>query len=51
MKNSDGVYTGIIDSLPKTKVYLNIDHLDTGIYQLLISHKHRIIKVVSFKKE
>ncbi len=51
MKNIEGVYTGILDSLPKTTIYLNVDHLDKGIYQLQISHKHRIVKVVHFKKD
>jgi len=42
---------GTIEKLPSTKIYLNINHLEKGIYDLNIIHKNRIIKSTHFSKE
>ena len=42
---------GHIEKLPSTKIYLNINHLEKGIYDLNIIYKNKIIKTTCFNKE
>lgn len=43
-------YEGKLPELPSSEIYLNIDHLEEGIYELKIIHKNKIIHKTSFKK-
>lgn len=42
---------GNIEKLPSNKIYLNINHLEKGVYNLNIMHKNKIIKSTRFSKE
>lgn len=42
---------GTIEKLPSNKIYLNINHLEKGVYDLNIIHKNKIIKSTHFSKE
>jgi hypothetical protein len=42
---------GDIEKLPSNKIYLNINHLEKGIYNLNIVYKNKIIKNTHFGKE
>jgi len=48
MKNEKLI--GNIEELPSTNIYLNINHLEKGIYNLKIVYKNRIIKTTHFSK-
>jgi hypothetical protein len=41
---------GNLDTLPNYKIYLNVNHLEKGMYTLKIVHKNRVIKKTTFKK-
>ena len=41
---------GSIERLPENQIYLNIDDLEDGTYVLKITHKNKIIKKATFKK-
>ncbi len=43
-------FEGKLDHFPKHNIYLNINHLDKGIYTLKIVYKNKIIKKTTFKK-
>lgn len=43
-------YTGEIEKFPSTKVYLNVNYLEKGNYELHIIHKNKLIKKTTFKK-
>lgn len=43
-------YKGDIKHIPKSKIYLNINHLDKGTYSLNIIANNKIIKTTEFKK-
>jgi hypothetical protein len=43
-------YEAKIDELPSNKVYINVNHLEKGAYELNIVHKNKIVKKTSFKK-
>lgn len=43
-------YEGQLPELPIAEIYLNIDHLAEGTYELKIIHKKKTIKKTSFKK-
>tara|TARA_B100000809_G_C15119000_1_gene523544 strand:- start:1319 stop:1468 length:150 start_codon:yes stop_codon:yes gene_type:complete len=42
---------GDIEKLPSNKIYININHLEKGMYNLNIVYKNRIIKSTHFSKE
>jgi len=44
-------YSGEIDHLPYTKIYLNIRYLKKGRYELNIMNMKKLIKKVPFKKK
>ena len=44
-------FVGHIEKLPTNKIYLNINLLEKGIYNLNIVYKNRIIKSTNFSKE
>tara|TARA_R110001592_G_scaffold334187_1_gene618396 strand:- start:1268 stop:1420 length:153 start_codon:yes stop_codon:yes gene_type:complete len=41
---------GKLDNLRSYKIYLNVNHLEKGIYTLKIVHKNKVIKKTTFKK-
>tara|TARA_R110000868_G_C10337919_1_gene714918 strand:- start:137 stop:289 length:153 start_codon:yes stop_codon:yes gene_type:complete len=41
---------GDIDHFKEHKIYLNVNHLEKGIYTLKIVHKNKVIKKTTFKK-
>ncbi len=43
-------YTGHLNDLNSTNIYLNINNLKPGFYTLRITYKNKIIKEVKFKK-
>jgi hypothetical protein len=42
---------GHIKKMPSNKIYLNVNLLEKGIYNLKIVHKNKIIKSTHFIKE
>ena len=51
MKKDDNSLKGSIDSLPEKQIYLNINHLEEGLYILKILHDSKVIKKISFHKK
>ncbi|MEL7005781.1 MAG: hypothetical protein AAFN93_24085 [Bacteroidota bacterium] len=49
MKKKVRNYEGSIHHLPQ-KIYLNVDYLQNGEYQLKIIHDRKVIKTIQFKK-
>lgn len=49
MKN-EKKYKGSVEEFITNKIYLNINHLEKGIYKLKLVHKNKIIKSVQFIK-
>lgn len=43
-------YSGKLERFPSTKVYLNIQYLEQGDYELYIMHNNRLVKKTTFKK-
>ncbi len=43
-------FIGKLDNLHSYKIYLNVNHLEKGIYTLKIMHKNKVIKKTTFKK-
>lgn len=43
-------FVGHLENLPSQKIYLNINHLEEGLYELQIIHKNKIVKKTTFKK-
>jgi len=44
-------YKGEIESLPEKIIYINVNHLEKGNYQLDIIHKNKVLTKAAFKKE
>jgi hypothetical protein len=44
-------YKGELESLPEKKIYINVNHLEKGDYQLDIIHKNKVLTKAAFKKE
>lgn len=43
-------YEAKIFKFPDKKIYLNVNHLDQGDYELNIIHQNKLIKKTTFKK-
>jgi hypothetical protein len=43
-------YTGSIDWVPGTQIYLDVNNLKDGLYNLKIVQNNKLIKEVTFKK-
>lgn len=43
-------YTSYLEKPISQKIYLNINHLEKGLYELNITHKNKLIKKTTFKK-
>ena len=43
-------YVGELIYIPKHKIYLNVNHLEKGIYTLNIVYKNKVIKKTTFNK-
>ncbi len=44
-------YEATIDKLPSKKVYINVNHLEEGDYELNIINKNKLISKTTFKKK
>lgn len=44
-------YKGEIENLPDKMIYINVNHLEKGDYQLDIIHKNKVLTKAIFKKE
>lgn len=44
------LYKGSVDTLPYSKIYINVKHLKKGLYELNITNKNKLIKTTRFKK-
>ncbi|MGI9546520.1 MAG: hypothetical protein ACR2MM_04755 [Flavobacteriaceae bacterium] len=44
-------YEGHMDYMDSYKIYLNVNHLKKGTYELKIVYKNRVIKNAHFTKE
>jgi hypothetical protein len=44
-------YKGEIESLPDKMIYITVNHLEKGDYQLDIIHKNKVLTKATFKKE
>jgi len=44
-------HKGTIKHIPKSKIYLNVNHLKKGHYTLNIIANNKIIKTTEFEKE
>jgi hypothetical protein len=42
---------GTIQTLPKTNIYINVNHLEKGSYKLSIVYNSKVIKSTHFNKE
>ena len=49
MKNKR--YEGHIDQLDFNRIYLYVNHLKKGEYELVIIHKNKVLKSTHFTKE
>ena len=43
-------YEAKIDQLPSNKIYININNMEKGEYELNIINKNKLIKKTTFKK-
>ncbi len=44
-------YEGKIDELPDKKIYINVNNLEKGDYEINITHQNKLIKKTTFKKK
>lgn len=44
-------YEAKIDKLPSNKVYINVNHLEKGEYELNIINQNKLISKTTFKKK
>ncbi|WP_165396018.1 hypothetical protein [Flavobacterium sp. J27] len=44
-------YEAKIENIATNKIYLNINHLENGEYELNIIHKNKLITKTTFKKK
>jgi hypothetical protein len=50
MPKKERKYEANIDKLPSNKVYINVNHLEKGDYELNIINKNKLISKTTFKK-
>ena len=41
-------YEGDIDDLNFSKIYLNVNYMDKGKYEIVITYNNKIIKTINF---
>ena len=44
-------YESKIDQLPSNKIYINVNNMEKGEYELNIVNKNKLIKKTTFKKK
>ncbi len=49
-KNKLHHYEGNLKYFPKKKIYINVNHLEKGNYELYIIHNNKLIIKTTFKK-
>lgn len=45
------IYESKIEQLPANKIYLNINKMEKGDYELYVINQNKLIKKTSFKKK
>lgn len=50
-KKQNTKYVTNIDHLPDKKIYINVNHLEKGNYELNIINNNKLITKTSFKKK
>lgn len=50
-KRKPARYKGEIESLPEKIIYINVNNLEKGDYELDIIHKNKVLTKAAFKKE
>lgn len=50
MKKKRSSLHGSIPAVPKQKIYLNVNALENGEYELRILNKNKLIKTITFNK-
>jgi len=43
-------YESKIDHLPSNKIYINVNNMEKGNYEINIIHQNKLIKKTTFKK-
>jgi len=49
-KKKETRYRGEIEKLPDKKIYINVNHLEEGDYEINITHQNKLVKKTIFKK-
>jgi len=50
MPQKKSKYEAEIDALPSNKIFININQMEKGDYELNIIHQNKLIKKTTFKK-
>lgn len=51
MSDKKKKYESKIEELPSNKIYINVNNMDKGDYELNILNKNKLIKKTTFKKK
>lgn len=51
MPQKHSKYKTALNSFPSKKIYINVDNLEKGDYELNIIHKNKLITKTNFKKK
>ena len=51
MQNKKVKYEGKLEKFPEKKIYLNVNNMEKGDYELNIIHQNKLIKKTTFKKK
>ncbi len=51
MAKKEEKYIAKIEKLPDKKIYINVNHLEKGNYEINIIHQNKLIKKANFKKK
>jgi len=49
-KKKETKYQGEIEKLPNKKIYINVNNLEKGDYEINITHQNKLVKKTTFKK-
>jgi hypothetical protein len=50
MPKKPAIFGANIEKLPSKKIYINVNHLENGNYELNIIYKNKLITKTNFKK-
>lgn len=51
MINKKVIYEAKLEKFTSTKIYLNVNNMEKGDYELNIIHQNKLIKKTTFKKK